>query len=50
MEIAALNSRVVLEKKDENAPLLPNGDATELGLYNFFTDIIQERYNTDIEI
>lgn len=50
MEIAALNSRVVLEKKDENAPLLPNGDATELGLYNFFTEVIQERFNSDIEV
>jgi sodium/potassium-transporting ATPase subunit alpha len=39
MEIAILNSRVVLERKEENGPLVPTSDATELGFYNFFSKL-----------
>ena len=49
MDVAVLNSRVVLEKKDEEAPLTPNGDATELGLYRYFGNAIADRNGVDIE-
>ncbi len=32
MEVASLNSRVFMERKTDDAPMEPNGDATELGL------------------
>lgn len=40
VDVAILNSRVVLEKKTEDAALEPNGDATELGLYRYFGEQI----------
>jgi len=49
LEIATLNSRVVLESKDGSAELVPNGDATELGLYRFFTKCVKERYDSTVE-
>ena len=49
MDVAVLNSRVVLEKKDEDAPLTPNGDATELGLYRYFGAAISDRNGMDVE-
>jgi sodium/potassium-transporting ATPase subunit alpha len=49
LEIATLNSRVVLEKKDEDSSFTPNGDATELGLYKFCSTIISDTMNTNIE-
>lgn len=60
LEICTLNSRVVLERKDEKSPLRPNGDATELGLYRFFggdkwlakvpySGTITDRYDMEIE-
>lgn len=60
LEICTLNSRVVLERKDEDSPLRPNGDATELGLYRFFggdkwlarvpySGTITDRYGMEIE-
>ena len=48
-EIAILNSRVVLEKKENSDELVPNGDATELGLYRYFSKITKERNNQTIE-
>eukprot|EP01039_Chlorochromonas_danica_P004893 gene4893-5362_t len=50
LEIAALNSRVVLEKKSEDSDeLAPNGDATELGLYRFCRDCLKISQQVDIE-
>lgn len=49
LEVAALNSRVVLEKKSDSNDFVPNGDATELGLYRFCTSCIQERFGLSIE-
>jgi magnesium-transporting ATPase (P-type) len=49
MEIAILNSRVVLEKKEDSDDLVPTSDATELGFYNFFSQFTQQFYGTDIE-
>jgi sodium/potassium-transporting ATPase subunit alpha len=60
LEICTLNSRVIMERKDENSDLRPNGDATELGLYRFFggdkwiskvptTGTILERHGMEIE-
>jgi len=45
LEVASLNSRVVMEKKDGSTVFEPNGDATELGLYRFFAKCISERFN-----
>lgn len=49
MEIAVLNSRVTLEQKDEKSPPAPSSDATELGLYRFFSKCIEERVGMNIE-
>lgn len=49
MKIAALNSRVVLERKTEDSELKPNGDASELGFYRFFSQCVQEVTGQDIE-
>jgi sodium/potassium-transporting ATPase subunit alpha len=49
LEVAALNSRVVLEKKTETSPYEPSGDATELGLYRFFRSCLRSRLDVDIE-
>ena len=47
--VATLNSRVVLECKTEDSPLVPNGDASELGLYRFFGPAATERSGEDVE-
>jgi magnesium-transporting ATPase (P-type) len=49
MEIAILNSRVVLEKKEGSDDLVPTSDATEVGFYNFFSQFTQQFYGSDIE-
>eukprot|EP01039_Chlorochromonas_danica_P011217 gene11217-12511_t len=50
LEIAALNSRVILEKKSKDSDeLVPNGDATELGLYRFCRDFLKVHNKVDIE-
>jgi sodium/potassium-transporting ATPase subunit alpha len=49
MEIAVLNSRVVLEKKKEDGPLEPNADATELGFYKYFSKLAQHHFKDEIE-
>ena len=49
MEIAILNSRVALEKNTDTGDYVPNGDATELGLYRFFGKCIFDRTGIDIE-
>ena len=49
LQVAALNSRVVLEKKTEDSPFEPNGDATELGLYRFCRSCLQHVLGKDIE-
>lgn len=40
LDIVSLNSRVILERKTEDSPLLPTADATELGLYRFSTQAL----------
>lgn len=45
LSIATLNSRVVLQKKSDDAAsdeVEPSGDATELGLYRFFASILKQ--------
>jgi sodium/potassium-transporting ATPase subunit alpha len=58
LDVAALNSRVVLEKpaageetkeNSDGDELVPAGDATELGLYRFCGDAVKARYNMDQE-
>lgn len=49
MDVAALCSRVILERKNENDPLKPSGDATELGLYRFFGGCIKDRTGMEME-
>ncbi|RYH05648.1 HAD family hydrolase [archaeon] len=49
LDIASLNSRVVLELSEETSELAPSGDATELGLYKFSSKMLQSIYQTDIE-
>ncbi len=49
MEIAALNSRVVLERKTDDGPLEPTADATELGFYRFFSNHTATHFGADIE-
>lgn len=49
LEVATLNSRVLLEKKTETSPYEPNGDATELGLYRFFKQCLSSRLDVDVE-
>lgn len=49
LQVAALNSRVVLEQKTPESPFEPNGDATELGLYRFCKACLQQVLNKDIE-
>jgi sodium/potassium-transporting ATPase subunit alpha len=49
--IASLNSRVALERKEDAAadsPLEPVGDATELGLYRFFSACISTIFNINM--
>lgn len=47
--VAALNSRVVLERKTEDSELVPNGDASELGFYRFFSLAVKEKTGMDVE-
>jgi sodium/potassium-transporting ATPase subunit alpha len=47
--IGSLNSRVVLQKKDESSVSTPNGDASELGFYRYFSNIVRGRYGTEME-
>lgn len=47
--VATLNSRVVLQKKDDQDDLQPTGDATELGLYRYFSGVIQMAWGMEIE-
>ena len=49
MEIATLNSRVALEVKEGSSDLVPNGDATELGLYRFVSTCVKARFNKPVE-
>eukprot|EP01032_Pedospumella_encystans_P020235 gene20235-22990_t len=49
LEIASLNSRVALESKEGSSELVPNGDATELGLYRFVSAGVLARFNRNIE-
>ena len=49
MDIATLNSRVVLERKDADSELRPNGDATELGLYRFMSECVKARHGVSVE-
>ncbi len=49
MEIAALNSRVVLERKTDDGPLEPTADATELDFYRFFSNHTATHFGADIE-
>ena len=42
IDVATLNSRVALEMKEGQTELTPTGDATELGLYRFFSKCIPE--------
>lgn len=50
LQVASLNSRVVLESKNAGDPLVPTGDATELGLYRYCSNVIKERFNQQVEI
>jgi sodium/potassium-transporting ATPase subunit alpha len=49
MEVAVLNSRVVLEQKDDKSPPVPSSDASELGLYRFFSSCIETRTGMSVE-
>jgi sodium/potassium-transporting ATPase subunit alpha len=49
LEVATLNSRVMLESKEGSPDLVPNGDATELGLYRFGSKCANERLGAAIE-
>jgi len=49
MLVATLNSRVVLERKTEDSELVPNGDASELGLYRFFGACVKDRTGQEVE-
>jgi sodium/potassium-transporting ATPase subunit alpha len=49
LEIAVLNSRVILDRKEANGPLVPMGDSVELGLYRFLREIVADRTGMDIE-
>ena len=49
LRVGMLNSRVVLEKKTEDSPWEPNGDATELGLYRYCKNCINELYGREAE-
>lgn len=49
LEIAALNSRVVMEQKTPDSEPIPAGDATELGLYRFCSQCIQQWRATSIQ-
>jgi sodium/potassium-transporting ATPase subunit alpha len=40
---------VVLESKEGQSELVPNGDATELGLYRFFTKCVRARFDQSVE-
>jgi sodium/potassium-transporting ATPase subunit alpha len=48
-EVASLNSRISFQKKSEESAPEAIGDATELGLYRFFTTIIPNVFFTQIE-
>ena len=50
IEVAVLNSRVILEQKDEKSPPVPSSDASELGLYRFFSKCIEDRTGMAIEV
>jgi len=52
MEVATLNSKIVLERKNPEDPqseMIPRGDATEIGLYKYMSGCIKFRMNQDIE-
>jgi sodium/potassium-transporting ATPase subunit alpha len=52
MDVAILNSRVTKERKDPddiNSELVPDGDATELGIYRYFSKTITDRTGLEIE-
>ena len=49
MEVAALNSRVVMQAKEAGGELAPNGDATELGLYRYLSKCITDRTGQEME-
>jgi sodium/potassium-transporting ATPase subunit alpha len=48
-EIASLNSRISFQKKSEESAPEAIGDATELGLYRFFTKIIPATFSRNVE-
>jgi hypothetical protein len=49
IDVAVLNSRVILDRKEANGPLVPMGDSVELGLYRFLREIVADRTGMDIE-
>jgi len=48
-EVASLNSRVAFQKKSEDSAPEAVGDATELGLYRFFAEIIPKVHKVNLE-
>lgn len=49
LAIATLNSRVVLVQKEDSEDLIPNSDATELGIYRLMSTLISDRCGKSIE-
>lgn len=47
--VATLNSRVILTRKSPELPIEPQGDATELGLYRYFSDMTSKLFDMAIE-
>lgn len=50
IDCAALNSRVYFEKGKGGADVEAKGDATELGLYNFFKSTVEAVTSSDLEL
>jgi sodium/potassium-transporting ATPase subunit alpha len=48
-EIAALNSRITMERKTPESELVPSGDATELGLYIYFDKFLRTKTGNSLE-
>ena len=49
INVASLNSRIALEVSEKTKEKEPQGDATELGLYRYFSSRVMDRYGMDIE-
>jgi sodium/potassium-transporting ATPase subunit alpha len=43
LEIASLNSRILLQQQSPESPMEPTGDATELGLYRFCKSCLSKK-------